>query len=204
MKLVIGPVDPDDVLAAGGYGPGALIACQFAPTLTGTYAAVSGSGSTPTIPVVVGDRFYTGWHPAGTATTYYRVRLESVIGLPASEWSTPFLGQNNPAWYITSTDILTHAKVAVPGTADTDWAEVCAAAVNGAIAHHLDDQTVSAYGAAELYRAALMDGVGAYADRAAPHGILSLEVDGSAVRLGADILRATWPVIRRHVPAGIA
>ncbi len=204
MKVVVGPIDPDDVLASGGYGPGALIAVQSATAIDGVYAAVSGSGSTPTIPVVSGDRFYTGWHPAGTATTYYRVRLESVIGLPASQWSTPFLGQNNPPWYITAQDILTHGKVTSPTVADTDWAEVCAAAVNGAVGYFLEDQTVSAYAAAELYRAALMDGIGAYADRAAPHGVLSLEVDGSAIRLGADILRASWPALRRHALIGMA
>jgi hypothetical protein len=204
MKLVIGPIDPDDVLAVGGYGSGALIRCQWATSATGTFADLTGSGSTPTIPVVSGDRFYYGWHPNGTATTYYRVRLESTIGLPSSEWSVPFLGQDNPPWYITSTDILTQARETSPTAADTDWAEVCAAAVNGAIGLFMADADTTAYGAAELYRAALMDGVGAYADRNAPHGVLSLEVDGSAIRLGADILRASWPVLRRHAPVGLA
>jgi len=105
--------------------------------------------------------------------------------------------------YVTGAAILTQAGVTSPTAADTAWATTCAAAVDGAITTLLAGVTPSASGTAELNRAALMDGVGAYVDRDAPHGILSLGPDGEAVRLGADVLRASWPVLRRYTLPGI-
>ena len=105
--------------------------------------------------------------------------------------------------YVTAAGILAQAGVTAPTAADTAWATTCAAAIEGALTTMLNGATLTASGTAELNRAALMDGVGAYVDRDAPHGILSLGPDGEAVRLGADVLRASWPVVRRYTLPGI-
>jgi hypothetical protein len=101
--------------------------------------------------------------------------------------------------------ILAQAGVAAPTANDTAWATICASAVDAAIATRLGTFVVAVGSAAEaeLTRAALMDGVGAYADRDAPHGVLSLGPDGQTVRLGSDVLRASIPVIHRYVMPGI-
>jgi hypothetical protein len=198
MKLNVGPVDTDEVLAVTGYGPGALIVLETSATSDGTYAAVTGPASTPSVAVVAGDRFYEMYDGNGASTSWYQIRYESADGLTFSDWSPPFQGTVQAPWFVTGGELLTHAGVDNPTPADTAWADACAAAVNGAIAWQLEGTTLSAWGAAELYRAALSDGVGAYLDRDAPHGVLSTGIDGSAVRLGADILRASVPVLRRH------
>jgi hypothetical protein len=88
-----------------------------------------------------------------------------------------------------------------PSEADTAWAAMCADAVNEAMTIDLKTYAVVADSDAEkaLQRAALLDGVAAYADRDAPTGILSLGPDGQPVRVRADVLRAAVPVIDRLV-----
>lgn len=105
--------------------------------------------------------------------------------------------------YVTGAAILTHVGVAAPSAEDETWADVCAAAVEAAIAERLDGDTPSAGFTSELEYSALVDGAAAYQGRDAPHGVLSIGPDGEVVRLGADILRATLPVIRRHTIPGI-
>ena len=109
--------------------------------------------------------------------------------------------------WVTGSAILQHAAASGSPSAaqpDEDWADVCAAAVNAAIDTRLDGETPGADFTAELTRSALQDGAAAYAERKAPHGVLSIGPDGDAVRLGADILRSTTPVLGRHLPtAGI-
>ncbi len=199
IKVTVGPLDPDDILDAGNYGAGAIIRLQTATTEAGTYANVTGSGSTPTKAIVSPTRLYDMWDRNGIAnSSWYRVRYENAGGTITSAWSDSFQGEDAPTWYVTGDELLAHAGITAPSGNDSNWADTCAQAINAAIAHQLTGTTLSAYGAAELYRAALTDGVGAYLDRDAPHGILSTGIDGSAVRLGADILRASVPVLRRH------
>lgn len=106
--------------------------------------------------------------------------------------------------YVTGAAILTHVGVTAPTAADTAWAGVVAAAIDAAITARIDGDTESADLTAELTRAALQDGAAAYNERRAPHGILTIGGDGDTVRLGADILRATLPVLRRHLVPGLA
>jgi len=82
--------NPDELLNAGAYGAGALIRLETAATQAGTYADVSGVGSTPTIALVAGTLSYDGFDPAGSATSWYRVRYESALGDRLSEYAAPF------------------------------------------------------------------------------------------------------------------
>lgn len=108
--------------------------------------------------------------------------------------------------YVTGAQILTHVGKAAPTGDETAWAGKCADAIEGAILALLDDGgvTPSAAGTDELEVAALTDGAALFNSKAAPHGVLSLGIEGEAVRLGADSVRAIRPVIRRiHPTAGI-
>lgn len=80
----------EDLLNAGAYGAGALIRVQTSATSGGVYADISGTGSTPTIALVAGDRTYTGYDPNGTVTSWYRTRYENVGGTRLSDWSAVF------------------------------------------------------------------------------------------------------------------
>jgi hypothetical protein len=98
------------------------------------------------------------------------------------------------------------AIVAALGTTGVDgtWAATCADAVNAAIETRLGSYTPSAEATDELTRSALLDGIAAYKDRDAPHGILSIGPDGEIARVGSDIVRWSRPVIDRYLPLAIA
>lgn len=106
---------------------------------------------------------------------------------------------------MTGAAILAQAGKGTPTAADTAWADICAAAVDAAITTALNGYTVVALGPAalELTRCALADGVGAYMDRDAPQGVLMVGPDGAPVRLRADILRVSVPVVARYAIPGI-
>jgi len=108
--------------------------------------------------------------------------------------------------YVTGAAILTHVGKSSPSAAETTWAGLCADAIEGAIAARLDAGSITpdAAGVNELEVSALTDGAALFNSKAAPNGVLSIGPDGEAVRVGADSLRATLPVIRRiHPTAGI-
>ena len=108
--------------------------------------------------------------------------------------------------YVTGTQITTHVGITSPSAAEIDWAHMCADAIYGAIATRLDAGAVTpnCAGVDELEVAALTDGAALYNSKDAPNGILSQSIDGQAVRMGADSLRAVKPVISRiHPTAGI-
>lgn len=105
--------------------------------------------------------------------------------------------------YVTGAEIIAKAAVPSPTTDDTEWADLCADALESVIARRLEGITPSAGQVDELERAALLDGLAAYAERKAPHGVLSFGPDGDAVRLGRDIVRALEPVLFRIAGPGI-
>lgn len=109
------------------------------------------------------------------------------------------------AWQVDGPTILAQAGKASPSTADSDWADSCAAAVNAAVQTRLRGTVVDPGSAleAELTRAAILDGVGAFVDRASPQGILSIGPDGQPARLDPNLLRASMPVLRRYTVPGI-
>jgi len=75
--LHISVENADELLNGGALGSGAVLEIQSSATELGTYAAISGTGSTPTIPLVSGTRSYTGYNPGGDWATWYRVRYRS-------------------------------------------------------------------------------------------------------------------------------
>jgi len=108
--------------------------------------------------------------------------------------------------YVTGTQILVHVGVGTGTAAEQAWAQKCADAIEGAIAARLDSGAVTpdSAGVDELEVAALTDGAALYNSKDAPSGVLSMTIDGQAVRMGADSIRALRPVLARiHPTAGI-
>ena len=106
--------------------------------------------------------------------------------------------------YVTGTQILVHVGKGTGTAEEIAWAGKCADAIEGAIATRLEGNTPDASGVDELEVAALTDGAALFQSKAAPNGVLSMGIDGEAVRLGADSLRAVQPVLRRiHPTSGV-
>lgn len=108
--------------------------------------------------------------------------------------------------YVTGAQILVHVGRGTGTAEEQAWAGKCADAIEAAIATRLDSGAVTpdSSGVDELEVAALTDGAALFNSKAAPNGILSMTIDNTAVRLGADSLRAVIPVIHRiHPTAGI-
>lgn len=94
--------NPDQILNAGGFGAGAVIRVQTSATEAGVFADVAGAGSTPTIAIVDPVRVYTGYDPAGIASSWYRTRFENAGGTRLSDWSTAFQVGDEQAGYVCS------------------------------------------------------------------------------------------------------
>lgn len=89
-QLKIGVENPEELLNVGAYGTGALIQVQSATSFGGSYADLTGTGSTPTIAIVTATYAYTGYDPAGASTTWYRTRYKNSGGTILSDWSAEF------------------------------------------------------------------------------------------------------------------
>jgi hypothetical protein len=101
--------------------------------------------------------------------------------------------------YITAAAILTHADRTDPSADESAWADMVADALEAEIAHRLAGVTITAELEAIIRRAATQDGAAGFAERQAPHGVVS--VDGvDVIRLGRDLVRALGPVFRRYNP----
>jgi hypothetical protein len=82
--------NPDELLNAGAYAAGALVRLQTSATQAGAYADVTGTGSTPTLPLVTLITAYTGYDPNGISTSWYRTRYENAGATRLSDWSPTF------------------------------------------------------------------------------------------------------------------
>jgi hypothetical protein len=67
-----------------------VIRLQWSATEAGAFVDVSGTGSTPTLPVVTAVRTYTGYDPNGIVSTFYRTRYENVGATRLSDWTPAF------------------------------------------------------------------------------------------------------------------
>lgn len=76
--------DPDELLAASGYGAGALVRVQSGAASTGPFANVA------TAALVSKTYEYLVYDQAGTSTTWYQTRYENAGGTVVSAWSSPF------------------------------------------------------------------------------------------------------------------
>jgi hypothetical protein len=113
--------NPDELLSTGEYGAGALVRVQWAATQTGSFADISGTGSTPTIPIVTLTNFYTGYDPLGTSSTWYQTRYENAGASRVSDWTPAFQVGDETAGLLCSLYDLKQRmgfKDAVPQTAD--------------------------------------------------------------------------------------
>lgn len=75
------------VLLTGIYGAGAVLRVQSSASETGTFADLTGVGSTPTIAIVTGTEAYTAQDPDGGSTRWYRSRIENSDASRVSDWS---------------------------------------------------------------------------------------------------------------------
>ena len=75
------------ILLTGMYGAAAVFRVQSSSTETGTFTDLTGTGSTPTIPIVSGTETYTAADPNGTSATWYRSRIENADASRLSDWS---------------------------------------------------------------------------------------------------------------------
>jgi hypothetical protein len=92
--------------------------------------------------------------------------------------------------YVTSAEILAAVGITSPTAGDTAWAGKCADAIEAIITDRLGGDTPSADFEARLQVAAELDGAALFTTRSAPHGVLSMSVDGDVVRLGSSQTRA--------------
>src|SRR5712691_5639788 len=76
IRLSIEDVEPAELLNAGMYGGSALIRVQSSATQAGAFADLTGTGATPTVPIVANVRSYTGYDPNGTSSTWYHTQYE--------------------------------------------------------------------------------------------------------------------------------
>lgn len=119
--LHISVENPDELLNAGAYGSGAIVRVQWSATETGTFADISGTGSTPTVPIVAATTAYTAYDPAGTSSTWYRTRYESATAARLSDWSDPFQTGGEEGGSISSLyDIKQRLKIAATDTTDDE------------------------------------------------------------------------------------
>jgi hypothetical protein len=112
--------DPDEILNAGLYGAGALIRLQTSATEAGAFADVTGTGSTPTVPVVTQTRSYTAYDPNGLSSSWYRTRYENSGATRLSDWTAAFQVGDETAGFLCS---LYDVKQRLFGTANTSTAE---------------------------------------------------------------------------------
>lgn len=89
--------NPDEILNDGAYGANADIRVQSAPTQNGTFADLSGTGSTPLIPIEHDRVSYPAYDPNGLTTDWYRIRFENVGATRLSDWSEPRQASTGPA-----------------------------------------------------------------------------------------------------------
>jgi hypothetical protein len=94
--------NPDEILNTGAYAAGALIRLQTSATEAGAFTDVSGTGSTPTIPVLAATRSYTGYDPNGIVSSWYRTRYENAGGTRLSDWTPAFQTGDEQAGLICS------------------------------------------------------------------------------------------------------
>jgi hypothetical protein len=110
--------NPDEILNSGAYGAGALLQIQSATAEAGPFADLSGTGSTPTIPIVSGTKAYTGYDPAGTTATWYRTRYKSADALRLSDWSAAFLVGAAEGFLVSLADV--KGKLGITSTTDDE------------------------------------------------------------------------------------
>lgn len=112
--------------------------------------------------------------------------------------------------WTTGSELLTHLGVRSPSSEDSEWAELCAGAVNAGIDHRLADAAMlnpppdpALY--SELRFAARIAGAEAYKRREAAFGVTGYtDLQGIAIRVARDYLDSIAPIVARYATYGFA
>ena len=117
--------------------------------------------------------------------------------------------------WVTGAEVLVHSGAysdpAAATPADTEWADLCAAAVSSGMDRRLDGAVwpappiEPAEAPAELLLAARQAGVEAYKRREATFGLTGyVDLQGAAIRIARDYLESIAPLIDRYATRGLA
>lgn len=108
--------------------------------------------------------------------------------------------------WVTGAEILAHQGISAPTPDESDWADVCSAAINAGIDKRLTGLAVTDRDElAELVAAARGAGVETYKRREAPFGLTGyVDLQGAAIRIARDPLEAIAPIIGRYASLGFA
>lgn len=195
--LYVGPVDsPDELLNAGAYGAGAVIRVQSGAAVGGPFADISGTGSTPTLPIVAGTHYYTGFDPNGTAATWYRTRYENAGATRVSAWLAPFL----VAAPALCSEAQVKARLGIADTVDDPTIGEIIGAITDEIAHYTGRQLGPENGVTYVFDTALGHRL------AIPRGIRAVTSMGIAATdqpdaAGSYLAVTLADVLLRPVPA---
>lgn len=101
--------------------------------------------------------------------------------------------------FVTAQEVLAYVGVKTPTEAETEWATLCANAVNDGIIIRLNGAFITDPPPDELKAAARMAAGEAYKRREAPFGGTAFSTeDQTAIRLARDYLAAVGPQIDRY------
>lgn len=100
--------------------------------------------------------------------------------------------------FVTADEILTYVGVKTPSDPETNWASLCADAVNDGIAVRLNGAVISDPPPQELHTVAIMAGGEAYKRREVPFGVAAFNEMEGAVKLARDYLDGVKPQIDRY------
>lgn len=103
--------------------------------------------------------------------------------------------------WVTGPELLTFVGSSNPSAADSEWADVCAAAINDAIRYYLDYPDPDyGIGNEELIGAARLAASEMYRRRDAPFGTTGFTdlQTGGLIRLARDYLEGVKPVLFRY------
>lgn len=99
LHLQVSVTNPAELLAAGAYGPGALLRWESSPTGTGSWT----EGGTAAL--AADATLYDVWDPAGAVGTWYRTRVSNAANTVDSDYSAAFQG-GVPTRYAELDDLL--------------------------------------------------------------------------------------------------
>lgn len=206
----IGVANPDLILTSGVYGAGAKIRLQVAHDVAGvagSFADVSGAGSTPTIPIVADVRWYNGIDPNGVTTDWYHWRYENAGGTVTSAYTPAEQPVPAPWEWLDpdGDDVMAYMKGKVG--VDEQYARDVSAAVNAALDVVLETDPANPWTdpamIAEVTRAAFIVAGALWKRREAPDGLIPFtDLAGVAVRVARDPVDGVRAMLARWHPTG--
>jgi hypothetical protein len=131
------------------------------------------------------------------------ITAHPTTGTPLTVYLPQLVGPDAGTW-VTAAQILEAVGNTAPTTAEGEWAEVCASAINAGFDRHFAGAGLTGT-EAEVIAQAQRAGAELYKSRAAPFGVTGYaDLSGTAIRLARDPLESSWPVLRRYGLPGFA